>query len=258
MGTGFRFEAVSAEDYEDLRPGYAPEAVAWVADAAGLGEGSLVVDLAAGTGQLARGFAVHETEVVAVEPAANMRAVLRERFPGLDVREGTAEAIPLANGAADAVVVGNAFHHFDADVALSEIRRVLRPRGAFALFWARPDTERAHGLYPGLRAIEEAVDAAVGDERASSEIARVYRSWSEPPPAVDGFTSFERRAFALVHTVPSSRLADLYATSSDVASLVASTRAGLLGRIRGLSAHLPETLRLPARTVVDGCRRDDG
>ncbi|HET7237034.1 MAG TPA: hypothetical protein VFK59_11465 [Actinomycetota bacterium] len=30
------------------------------------------------------------------------------------------------------------------------------------------------------------------------------------------------------------------------------------GRIRELSAHFTERLHLPARTAVDGCRRDDG
>jgi SAM-dependent methyltransferase len=257
MGTGFRFEAVSARDYEGLRPGYAPDAVAWVAGCGDLGEGSLVVDLAAGTGQLTRVFALHGVEVVAVEPAANMRAVLLERFPGRDIREGTAEAIPLRDGEADAIVVGNAFHHFDAGIALAEIRRVLRPGGTLALFWARPDVERTHETYPGLRAIEETVDAATRTERASSTIARAYRAWfATPPSAVEGFSPFERRDFPLVHAVPSSRLADLYATSSDVASLSTPTRTELLDAVRELSAHLPATLNLPMRTVVDRCRSE--
>ncbi len=54
VGTGFSFEVVDAEDFETLRPDYAAETAPWVAERGDLGEGSLVVDLAAGTGQLSR------------------------------------------------------------------------------------------------------------------------------------------------------------------------------------------------------------
>ena len=59
----------------------------------------------------------------------------------------------------------------------------------------------------------------------------------------------------MTHVIPSVRLADLYATSSDVASLPEPVRRELLGRIRRLSGELPETLHIPGRTVVDLCVR---
>ena len=78
---GFSFENVEATHYDELRPTYAPEAVRWVADRARLEPGSLVVDLAAGTGQLSRRFVRLGVRVVAVEPATNMRAVLATNLP---------------------------------------------------------------------------------------------------------------------------------------------------------------------------------
>lgn len=74
-------------------------------------------------------------------------------------------------------------------------------------------------------------------------------------PSSAGFGPFERREFSMTHVISSERLADLYATSSDVASLPAGARADLLDRIRQLSRGLPEILRLPARSVVDLCLR---
>jgi hypothetical protein len=82
-----------------------------------------------------------------------------------------------------------------------------------------------------------------------------HRSWSELPATVDGFDPFERREFPATHLLPAARLADLYATFSDVVSLPAPTRAWLLDRIKELSRGLPETLHLPQRTVVDLCIR---
>ncbi|WP_233512660.1 class I SAM-dependent methyltransferase [Micromonospora deserti] len=48
---------------------------------------------------------------------------------------GSAEAMPLPDGTADAVLVGQAYHWFDRDRAHAEIARVLRPGGTFAPIW---------------------------------------------------------------------------------------------------------------------------
>jgi SAM-dependent methyltransferase len=250
MAFRFNFDFVDALDYDELRPEYAPEAVAWVAERCGIGPGSRVVDLAAGTGRLLGRFMQLGIDVIAVEPAANMRAVLEERFPAVRAIVATAESMPFEDGAVDAVVVGNAFHHFGRDAAMGEIHRVLRPGGALAVFWAWPAEEEQLKI-PGMRAIYEAIEGT----HAEAAIMAAHRSWSEPPPRADGFESFERREFSATHVVPAARLADLYATFSDVVSLPAPTRAWLLDRIRQLSRGFPETLNLPQRTVVDLCVR---
>ena len=216
-----------------------------MAERARLEPGTVVVDLAAGTGQLSRRFVRLGVRVVAVEPAANMRAVLGTNLPDVTAVPGTAEAIPLGDGEADAVVVGNAFHHFDAEAAFAEIRRVLRPGGALALFWARTD-EDADTMQLGIREIDEVVER----ERASSPIVEAYFSWFEPPEHVEGFTTLERRSFPTTRTMPSARLADLFATSSDIASLPEPRRVRLLERIGELAADLPETLELAERSDV--------
>jgi SAM-dependent methyltransferase len=250
MSRRFSFEVVNAVDYDELRPGYAPEAVEWVASRSNFRPGSRVVDLAAGTGQLSRRLSDLELQIVAVEPAANMRAVLRARMPTIRIEEGTAESMPLESRSVDAVVVGNAFHHFERNTAFAEIARVLRPGGTLALFWAWP-LEDEELPYPELREVNEVVEAA----RRSNDIATAYRSWQEPPAAAPGFGAFERRDFPVMHILPSARLADLYATSSDVASLPESVRIGVLERVRILSRGLPDTLHLRARSVVDLCFR---
>ena len=250
MPERFSFEVVDASHYDELRPEYAPEAIAWVAERCRLGRGSHVVDLAAGTGRLSGRFVELEVDVVAVEPAANMRAILEHRFPTVRAIVATAESMPFDDASVDAVVVGNAFHHFDRDAAMVEIRRVLRAGGGLALFWAWPDEEEQVKI-PGMREIYELVEPA----RAESVIAAAHRTWAELPARVDGFGPFERREFPATHVVPAGRLVDLYATSSDIVSMPASTRDALLDRIKELSAALPEMLHLPQRTVVDLCVR---
>jgi SAM-dependent methyltransferase len=217
-----------------------------------------VIDLAAGTGQLSRRFAGIGCRVIAVEPAANMRSVMQDKAPEVTVLAGTAERIPVEDGTADAVVVGNAFHHFDADRAAEQIRRVLRPGGALALFWARSDEALGPAL-PGdssvvaedraTISVTREIERAVERVRGTSEFIDAYRSWYEPRP-VEGFTPFERRFFPIAHAIPSDRVADLYATSSDIASLPPDARDELLARIADLAADLPETLELRGRSDV--------
>ena len=252
MRERFSFEIVDARAYEELRPGwYAPEAAAWVAERGGIVPGSIVVDLAAGTGLLSRRFVALGAEVTAVEPAANMRAVLGTRVPQARVVDGTAESIPLGDASADAVVVGNAFHHFARDSAFAEIRRVVRPGGTLALFWAWMLEDRSPP-YPWVRE----VDAAVGANRASHDISTAYRTWRKFPESGAGFGPFERREFPASHSITSARIPDLYATSSDVASLPTQAMSALLDRIRDLCRDLPPMMELPGRSVVDLCTRD--
>jgi ubiquinone/menaquinone biosynthesis C-methylase UbiE len=71
--------------------------------------------------------------VIAVEPVAGMRAQLERVLPGVTVLDGTAEQIPLTDGAAHAVFVAQAFHWFRVPEAAVEIARVLDAGGALAI-----------------------------------------------------------------------------------------------------------------------------
>jgi SAM-dependent methyltransferase len=129
--------AAVADAYERARPEYPRAAVEWLVE-----DARVVVDLGAGTGKLTRGLTALGRDVVAVEPLPAMAARLRQALPAARVLSGSAEAIPLGDGSADAVVAGQAFHWFDPIRALPEIARVLRPGGALGLVWnTRDDAE---------------------------------------------------------------------------------------------------------------------
>ncbi len=98
-----------------------------LASVAGITEASRILDLAAGTGKLTRQLQARGAQCIAVEPSASMREVFSRMVPGVPVVGATAEQIPIATGAIDVVVVAQAFHWFDAPVALAEIARVLGP-----------------------------------------------------------------------------------------------------------------------------------
>jgi len=107
--------------YARFRPGYPPAAVR----AALPGDARDVLDLGAGTGKLTESLLGRGLQVTAVEPLPGMLAELSRRFPQATAVPGSAEDIPLPDGAVDCVVVGQAFHWFDPDRALAEIARGL-------------------------------------------------------------------------------------------------------------------------------------
>ncbi len=133
----------AAKHYERGRPVWPVEAV----DAVGVAAGAHVLDLAAGTGKLTRVLVQRFARVTAVEPDAAMRALNRWG----DVRAGSAQSIPLADGEVDAVFVADAFHWFAEPLAVREIVRVLRPGGTLALLWTLDDG----GWRPPLPAVDE-------------------------------------------------------------------------------------------------------
>ena len=126
-----------ADDYDRLRPPPAEAAVDWLVPPGC----QVAVDIGAGTGLLTRALARRVPRVVAVEPDERMRAVLAARSPGVEVRAGRGEAIPLPDASADGVFISSAWHWMDPELALAEITRVLRDGGRFGLIWTSRDRE---------------------------------------------------------------------------------------------------------------------
>ena len=230
----------SADAYERGRPSYPDDAIAYLAAELGLGPAARILDLAAGTGKLTRLLVEGGAEVVAVEPVAAMRAALERALPEVSVLEGTAESIPLAAGSVDAVTVAQAFHWFDADAAIVEIHRVLRPGGGLGLIW------NVMGSDPNwLAALRELVHGIRGSVPAYG-----VSPWQEAFRATPLFRPLTQRTFDLVHELDEDGLVDRIVSTSYVAALPDADRARLVDQVRALVRDVPRPLRLPYRTDV--------
>lgn len=103
--------------------------------------GEIVVDLAGGTGDIARLLAGQGRDVVVCDPSQAMMAVGRQRCPsGVRFVEGTAEAMPFADNSVDVLTIAFGLRNVTSlAAALAEIRRVLKPGGRFlCLEFSRP------------------------------------------------------------------------------------------------------------------------
>lgn len=158
--------------YVAARPGYPTGVVDTLVDR-GLGAGSVVADLGAGTGIFTAMLLDTGATVHAVEPNGPMRTSLAARLgehPRLHVHDTSAEATGLAPGAIDLVTAAQAFHWFDVPAVRAECARILRPTGLVALVW----NNRIDDATPFLRGYEDLLrrrgtDYAAVDHRRNQD-----------------------------------------------------------------------------------------
>ena len=134
---------------------------------AGLSAGQRALDVGCGPGALTARLVerLGVGAVVGVDPSASFVAAARARFPGLDVREAKAEALPFADGSFDAVLAQLVVHFMDDPAAgLREMGRVARPGGIVAAcVW---DYGGGAGpLSPFWRAVHDLDPAAEGESQ---------------------------------------------------------------------------------------------
>jgi SAM-dependent methyltransferase len=241
--------AADAARYERVRPSYPEAALERLVNELGLTARSAVLDLAAVTGKLTRSLVGRVGRAFAVEPSEQMRAVLSQVVPQADARAGTAEAIPLPDGAVDAVFVGEAFHWFRTVEAATEIARVLVPWGGLALLWNRPHwDERDNPWLPAFGALVQPLREAAGPMPIDAE------KWVGQLETLGLFGPVEQAEAEHVQRMGRDDFVELVASWSWIANLDAGRQGAVLGQVRDLLNDQPG-LELRYRTEMYWTRK---
>lgn len=165
MSGAFR---VGGDDYDNFMGRYSRVLAKLFADFAGVGPGMRVLDVGAGTGALTAELTARGASVAAAEPSPEFAAVLRGRFPGLEVEEAPAESLPYGPGVFDLALAQLVVAFVsDGPAAVAEMARVAR-RVAICM-WGVEEVEM-------FAAIDRAAEV-VGSSRAAEP--RRYRTPQE-------------------------------------------------------------------------------
>ena len=138
-------------------------------DELGLSAGDTVLDIACGTGIVARVAQLRlgkDARIVGVDASPAMVAVARAVAPDIDWREGSAGALPLRDAEApfDVVVCQQGLQFFpDRPAAAAQMRRWLAPGGRLAVSTWRADDEMP--LPRELRRVAERHLGPIADAR---------------------------------------------------------------------------------------------
>ena len=166
-------------------------------------KGCVAIDVGCGEGALVRALAKAGAHVVGIEPGPEMLARARAAPAVADERyeAASAEALPLADGAADLVVFSNSLHHVPVELqprALAEAARVLKPGGT--LFVSEPIADGP--FYAVTRLFNDETDVRAKAQEALRNLDRrglerieAY-TYYQPITSPD-FESFKNRSIAI-------------------------------------------------------------
>ncbi|WP_166135712.1 class I SAM-dependent methyltransferase [Nocardioides ochotonae] len=231
-----------ADSYDRGRPSYPEAAVSWLT-----GERpATVLELGAGTGLLTTRLVERGHDVLATDPDEEMLARLSARLPDVRTAVAAAEDLPVADRSVDVVACAQAFHWFDADQALPEIARVLRPGGRLALVWNQPDL-----TIPWVRRLSR----LIGDQEQRDDLAQAVVMSPH-------FGFVEEAAFRHWQRLDRTSVVDLACSRSNIATLEEAEREAKLAEVvelyddygrRGVDGmQLPYTARCYRATVTEG------
>lgn len=230
-----------ASTYQRARPSYHPDLVAHFVERYGSGT---VLEIGAGTGIFTRQIVDEGVSVVAVEPVQAMRQRLVDALPSVDVREGTAEALPVADQSYDTVVVAQSFHWFDWEPALNEIHRVLRRGGHLVTVW-----NVKNGAADWFRAYMEIVDRHAGDAPRHADMR-----WRA---AIDGDRRYELVGdWCVDHPRPMDRqgVVARALSTSFIAALPDEDRQRVAEDLRQVLEEVAEPIQFPYRAELQAWR----
>ena len=203
------FGTVSAA-YERGRPEYPDEVVDWLLP----DRSARVIEIGSGTGKFTRSLVRCGVSVTATEPDPGMRAAFSAG--DVEVIAGTAEAIPAADGSADAVLAAQCWHWVDPERASREVGRVLVPGGVLGVLWN--DRDESDQWVSELSSI-------------LTEADRIRAADAEPVP-FPPFERFERSVMRWEHNVSVDGVVDMVGSRSFAIALPPDQRATLLDRVR--------------------------
>jgi SAM-dependent methyltransferase len=150
---------VGGNEYDDFMGRYSRRLAPLFADFAGVTSGQRVLDVGAGTGALTAELLARGATAAAADPSPAFVAVLRERFPGLEVEEAPAESIPWADDVFDVALAQLVVAFMaDAPAAIAEMARVAR-RVAVCM-WGVAEVE----MFAAIDRTAEAIGATRGAE----------------------------------------------------------------------------------------------
>ena len=229
------FDSV-ADSYDQYRLPYPQEVLDDVITSSDLHDGSSVLEIGCGTGQLSVPLARHGVDLLAIELGVHLAAHARRNlapFPRAHVEVSSFEDWPLPRQRFDAVVCAGAFHWLDRHVRFAKSAEALRPGGFLTIVHAH----HVKGGTPGFFADTQPYylkwglsDDPFFEPSAPADVPAMYPELGQIPE----YEFVERHRFEVPRKLATAAYIGWLNTDSLVLSLDDKSRRGFLQDIARL------------------------
>lgn len=242
----------AASTYQRGRPPY-PEAVfELLARRCGLRPGARVLEIGAGNGLATGPLLAAGAYVVAVEPGANLAAILTDTHAcdRLEVTVADFETATLTGGF-DLAVAATALHWLDPATSTEKIGGLVRPSGWLAAWWTEfGDVDRPTPFRDRLDEVyRDLLPAEPGYRQSRSHVLDTDR-WRRQLTAGGWFGDVAVEIIAWQQTLTPETARDLWSTFPNIAELAPADREQFLTRLAALVDDEGGQVDDPRLTVV--------
>jgi ubiquinone/menaquinone biosynthesis C-methylase UbiE len=255
-----------AEQYERHRPSYPAELVDAVLEYAHAQPGDPILEVGAGTGRATLLFAERGYEITAIEPDSEMAAVASKRAATagqtIEILNTDFEQAKLPEHGFQILISATAWHWVTPASRNALAARVLRPGGALAPFWNRPQwsenplREQLDRIY---RAVEEEFAATPGGVMspfgAPPQLRNAGEWLRQEFVGNPDFTDIDARVYVWQQRYTTDQYIGLLGTHSDHIMLPAVPRERLFTAIRATIDAAGGSFELTYQTLLCLARR---
>jgi SAM-dependent methyltransferase len=234
-----------ADEYTAVRRGYVPELIDDVVSYAALGPDDRVLEVGCGPGTATVQLAPRVPRMTCLEPGPQLAALAREAvrdLPHVEVVNEPLETWDGPEGAYALIAGARSFHWIAPDLRFARSARLLRPRGALALWWHWPRHEEGGFIDD----VQEAYDRWWPRDEDPSPPPRVDQRvarWVGTLEAAPELGPVEVRRYPWQRTFDAETYVRLMNTWSDHRALPHDLR-------EGMEAHVTEIIERSGGAVV--------
>ena len=251
----------AANLYHRGRPPYPQAVFDLLAERCGLSAGARVLEIGAGTGLATGPLLAAGAHVVAVEPGAELAAILTAAHPDDDLEVVVADFETAGlSGAFDLAVAATSLHWVDPVPAIRRLGALVRPGGWLAAWWTEfGDSERPSRFRDRLDDVyRDLLPAEPAYKDARSHVLDTDR-WTRVLTAGGWFGEVDVEVVSWHQTLTAATARDLWSTFPNIAELTPPAREEFLSRLGALVDDEPGgTVDDPRLTVVYTARRTSG